>query len=97
MFFCYQGARTWQPLPVLVFGTMAVIGALLTCLLPETLNTRLPDTVKEAELLRTESVKGSNKQQCGEEREKKEKEGIVINGDNHTNRNNEKTICPVDV
>ncbi|XP_063223494.1 organic cation transporter protein-like isoform X2 [Bacillus rossius redtenbacheri] len=42
-------ADYWQPLPLLIFGSLAVSSGLLTLLLPETLNRKLPDTIEEGE------------------------------------------------
>ncbi|KAK5650492.1 hypothetical protein RI129_001521 [Pyrocoelia pectoralis] len=39
----------WKPLPLTLFGLTAIIGSILALLLPETLNTTLPNTIKEAE------------------------------------------------
>lgn len=36
-------------LPLILFGGLSIISGLLGFLLPETLNTTLPDTVEEAE------------------------------------------------
>jgi OCT family organic cation transporter-like MFS transporter 4/5 len=38
-----------ESLPLLIFGTSAFIGGLITFLLPETFGNRLPDTIEEAE------------------------------------------------
>lgn len=45
---CLQ-EQVWTPLPVVLFATMSFAAALLTLLFPETLNTKLPDTIEEAE------------------------------------------------
>ncbi|CAG9763144.1 unnamed protein product [Ceutorhynchus assimilis] len=42
-------AHFWQPFPLLVFGILAFIGGLLSLLLPETLNKKLPETLAEGE------------------------------------------------
>lgn len=39
----------WKPLPFIILGTLALIGGLLSLLLPETLNKRLPETIEEGE------------------------------------------------
>lgn len=44
----YLQANTWSALPLLMFGGSALISGLLVLLLPETHNTKLPDTVEEA-------------------------------------------------
>lgn len=43
-------AHIWQPLPLLVFGTCALIGGAISMVLPETLNKKLPETMEEGEL-----------------------------------------------
>ncbi|KAF5303512.1 hypothetical protein FQR65_LT08211 [Abscondita terminalis] len=40
---------TWKPLPMILFGSAGIIAAFLSLLLPETMNTKLPNTIKEAE------------------------------------------------
>ncbi|KAF7277417.1 hypothetical protein GWI33_007518, partial [Rhynchophorus ferrugineus] len=40
----------WQPLPLLIFGSLALIGGILSLVLPETLNKKLPETIEEGEL-----------------------------------------------
>ena len=39
----------WVPLPSLIFGIMGLASGLLTFLLPETLNRKLPETIADAE------------------------------------------------
>ena len=39
----------WQPLPLIVFGSVAVIAGLLVLLLPETKGKTLPETIEEGE------------------------------------------------
>lgn len=39
----------WMPLPYLIFGSTTVLGGIVTLMLPETLNTCLPDTLMEGE------------------------------------------------
>lgn len=46
-----QGDYTEDWIPLVIFGGAAVLGGLLTFLLPETLNKKLPDTIEEAENL----------------------------------------------
>ena len=45
----YLQMQVWLPLPSVIFGVMGVLSGLLTFLLPETLNRKLPDTIAEAE------------------------------------------------
>ncbi|XP_076254271.1 organic cation transporter protein-like [Rhynchophorus ferrugineus] len=42
-------AQIWEPLPLISFGVMSLAAAVLTMIFPETVNKKLPDTVKEAE------------------------------------------------
>ncbi|XP_050500241.1 organic cation transporter protein-like [Diabrotica virgifera virgifera] len=42
-------SHVWLPLPLLVFGTCAFIGGLMSLVLPETLNKKLPETMEEGE------------------------------------------------
>ena len=39
----------WQPLPLIVFGSVAVIAGLLVLFLPETKGRTLPETIEEGE------------------------------------------------
>lgn len=38
----------YGPLPLLVFGGLALVAGLLNLVMPETLKTELPDTIEEA-------------------------------------------------
>ena len=40
----------WRPLPLLIYGALALSGGVLSLMLPETLNKKLPDTIAEGEL-----------------------------------------------
>ncbi|KAJ8026960.1 Solute carrier family 22 member 6-A [Holothuria leucospilota] len=40
----------WEPLPLLIFGSSAIIGGLLVLFLPETRGKDLPETIEEGEL-----------------------------------------------
>lgn len=42
-------ARFYEYLPTVLFGVMAAISGFLVLTLPETLNTKLPDTLQEAQ------------------------------------------------
>jgi len=64
----------WQPLPSLIFGVCGVGTAILTLLLPETLDRPLPDTITDIE----------GKQGKEDEHILKEPEDLVsINETNH--------------
>lgn len=47
-------------LPLLIFGGSAVFSGLLVLFLPETLNTKLPDTVSEAEQIGSKNERNKN-------------------------------------
>ncbi|XP_071115386.1 organic cation transporter protein-like [Haliotis cracherodii] len=49
----YISGRFSQILPMLIFGGISILAALLALLLPETLYKNLPETIKEAEILGT--------------------------------------------
>ena len=42
----------WEPLPSLVLGGAAIVGGLLTLMLPETFKSKMPDTIDDVENLR---------------------------------------------
>ncbi|KAK9874717.1 hypothetical protein WA026_005534 [Henosepilachna vigintioctopunctata] len=42
----------WKPLPLVFFASIAATACFLSLFLPETLNTKLPDTIEEAENIR---------------------------------------------
>ncbi|CAG9763142.1 unnamed protein product [Ceutorhynchus assimilis] len=42
-------AHIWRPLPLLIFGSLALIGGIMSLTLPETLNRKLPETFEEGE------------------------------------------------
>ena len=46
-----QGTLTNKHVPVLILGVMALSGSVVTLLLPETVHTKLPDTLLQAEHL----------------------------------------------
>ena len=39
----------WTPLPLIIYGGLALAGGLLTLLLPETLGKKLPETIRDGE------------------------------------------------
>lgn len=43
-------AEVWKPFPLIVFGALALVGGMVSLLLPETLNKKLPETIEEGEL-----------------------------------------------
>lgn len=43
-------SHVWVPLPLLVFGSASLVGGLMSLVLPETLNKKLPETMEEGEL-----------------------------------------------
>ena len=44
----YMYAETPALVPFLIFGALSLISGLLTCVLPETLDRQLPDTLEQA-------------------------------------------------
>lgn len=42
-------ADYWRPLPLVIFGSLALLSGCLALLLPETLNKKLPETIKDGE------------------------------------------------
>jgi len=42
---CSRQASYYEPLPLLLFGGLSMVAGLLSLLLPETFNRKLPDTV----------------------------------------------------
>ncbi|XP_046378535.2 organic cation transporter protein-like [Haliotis rufescens] len=56
----YLSGRFGQILPMLVFGGITILAALLALLLPETVNKKLPETIKEAEMLGTSAYKAAD-------------------------------------
>ncbi|KAK9874719.1 hypothetical protein WA026_005536 [Henosepilachna vigintioctopunctata] len=42
-------AKLWKPLPLLLFASLAAVATVTSLFFPETLNLKLPDTIKEAE------------------------------------------------
>ncbi|XP_060519690.1 organic cation transporter protein-like [Cylas formicarius] len=42
-------SHIWHPFPLLVFGSLALVGGVLSLMLPETLNRKLPETLEEGE------------------------------------------------
>lgn len=56
----------WKPLPILIFGLWALIGGILSTLLPETYKQNLPDTFSDAEKM------GKSNNNIGEGRHQEE-------------------------
>ncbi|XP_033741750.1 uncharacterized protein LOC117328333 [Pecten maximus] len=48
------GGKMGQAIPLVIFGAASVLAGILTLFLPETLNTRLPETIEDARLFGTE-------------------------------------------
>lgn len=41
--------KIWHPLPLVIFGIITLVGGMLSLMLPETLNRKLPETMEEGE------------------------------------------------
>ncbi|XP_021380087.1 organic cation transporter protein-like isoform X3 [Mizuhopecten yessoensis] len=55
------GGKMGQAVPLVIFGAASVLAGILTMFLPETLNTRLPETIEDARLFGTEEYKRKKK------------------------------------
>lgn len=49
-----------RSLPLTLFGIIAFVGGILTLFLPETLNTKLPETVEAAEALGRKQISNND-------------------------------------
>lgn len=89
-------ADVWKPFPLIIFGSLALVGGLVSLLLPETLNKKLPETVEEGELFgkRVDKVKrmedggagdALNEEEAQRLTEKPEKVRIVAQNGNGVN------------
>jgi MFS transporter, OCT family, solute carrier family 22 (organic cation transporter), member 4/5 len=47
--FNFLQADYWRPLPLLVIGILALSAGLMSLMLPETLNRKLPETIEDGE------------------------------------------------
>ncbi|XP_060072919.1 organic cation transporter protein-like isoform X2 [Ylistrum balloti] len=61
------GGKMGQAVPLVIFGAASVLAGILTLFLPETLNTRLPETIEDARLFGTEKYKQKDKHDYQEE------------------------------
>lgn len=50
-------AKLWNPFPLIIFGIIALIGGIMSLVLPETLNKKLPETIEEGEAFGLKSSK----------------------------------------
>lgn len=74
-------ADTWKPFPLIIFGSLAFIGGLLSLFLPETLNKKLPETIEEGENFGKKSRKVDDLESNAEEL-KNLRDHVVQNGHN---------------
>lgn len=77
-------ADTWKPFPLIIFGSLAFVGGLLSLFLPETLNKKLPETIEEGENFGKKSRKVDDLESNAEEL-KNLRDHVVQNGHNGTN------------
>ncbi|KAL1517616.1 hypothetical protein ABEB36_001355 [Hypothenemus hampei] len=52
--FVNVASHIWKPLPLLVFGFLAFLGGVMSLILPETLNRKLPESFEEGEAFGTQ-------------------------------------------
>ena len=57
----------WTPLPLIIYGGLALTGGLLTLLLPETLGRTLPETIQDGETFGTRGDKEKQEEGSTEE------------------------------
>lgn len=90
-------ADTWKPFPLIIFGSLAFVGGLLSLFLPETLNKKLPETIEEGESFGKKSrvvvdSEANNPEELlnlknGKNNEKNNEKNSFINNDNHQDNN----------
>ncbi|XP_033363414.1 organic cation transporter protein-like [Bombus vosnesenskii] len=56
-------SEIWMPLPFVIFGSCVLFGGVMSLLLPETLNKKLPESIQDGELFGKKSEKKKKKQQ----------------------------------
>ncbi|XP_012216621.1 organic cation transporter protein [Linepithema humile] len=56
-------SEIWTPLPLVIFGASALLGGLMSLLLPETLNKKLPESIQDGELFGKKTSKKKKKKQ----------------------------------
>ncbi|XP_032679463.1 organic cation transporter protein [Odontomachus brunneus] len=56
-------SEIWTPLPLVIFGSCALFGGLMSLLLPETLNKKLPESIQDGELFGKKPSKRKKKKQ----------------------------------
>lgn len=56
-------SEVWTPLPLVIFGSCALLGGLMSLLLPETLNKKLPESIRDGELFGKKTSKKKKKKQ----------------------------------
>lgn len=70
----------WQPLPLIIFGAMAFLSGLMSLLLPETLNKKLPETIAEGERFGKKAKSGKDVESANAEELKRLNTPAVENG-----------------
>ncbi|XP_015189080.1 PREDICTED: organic cation transporter protein [Polistes dominula] len=54
-------SEIWTPLPLVIFGSCALFGGMMSLLLPETLNKKLPESIQDGELFGKKVPKNKKK------------------------------------